>query len=1040
MTTNSTPEPTNDRDAQPVNHHEFRLSNSTKLLENLFNSGKLVDHQANQSTKLQQLPEEIIQNLNHNLSEEEILVTAVEEARRVIDCDRVIIYNPPESSQGKVIAEAVMPGWTPALDITIKDPYLAPQYLKNYQQGYFRAVYDITQTDITKPKLEPLEKLQIKAMLIVPIWQQSKLFGLLVAHQCSETRQWQPEEIKYLEQITTLVRLALERAQLIREKEHWQQQAESEAQWTQFFNEATPYIYKCFQEHDILKATVREVRRLLSCDRVVVYSLNHDNHGEVIAESVAPGLTKTLGRTIEDPCFEARYIEKYQYGRVNAINNVYEAQLAECYLEQLEALEVKANLVTPILIENKIFGLLVAHHCFEPHQWKQYEIRWLTQVALQVGFALNHGKLLAGSIEHQQKQNSKTKWIQLLEELISYLRNSSHQSDLLAKTAKEARRMLNCDRVVVYSLNQDQYGEITAESVAPGFTKVLGKVIKDPCFEIKYLEKYQQGRVQAINNIQEAVIAKCYLEQLEKLEVKANLVTPIILEGKIFGLLVAHHCNAPHYWEIEEIDFLSQLAHHVGLELERTTVIAERDFLRKQVQTEAEWTEFFTQTVQYIHQSLSRKELLEITVEEVRRVLDCDRVVVYSLNPDQYGEVIAESVALGWTKALGRVIKDLCFEARYLEKYQNGRVRAIDNIYEARLTDCYIEQLEQLEVKANLITPIIYGGKIWGLLVAHQCSNPRKWQQYEIRWATQISTQVGFALDNAQLLQQLGQSSKTADYLIHQHKEQKEAFKQQLIAILCNSTNTYENLTEDALNQSESLLDLLHNIAKINDIVKNQESAINQTQNRKRQYDAKLQVIKKSIDLSLNGISSLQDSVQDATAKMNYVRESSQKIVAIVRLIQNLAKQIAQQSLNITIALGEHQNSNQESTIELADTLLSHVQQLYKAIAKINPLLSGIDTEACQGKIAIDSALDKAVTGTKLIQDTQRNIEQIRTINGNISLLFAKFAQDSQNQTIISQSTGESVHKVVNLANQISEHSSAITESFQQIVSLTQEL
>ncbi len=105
-------------------------------------------------------------------------------------------------------------------------------------------------------------------------------------------------------------------------------------------------------------------------------------------------------------------------------------------------------------------------------------------------------------------------------------------------------------------------------------------------------------------------------------------------------------------------------------------------------------------------------------------------------------------------------LKILVLKARYLDKYRNGRVRAWGNIYEAGMTKCYIEQLEQLEVKANLVTPILNEGKLFGLLVAHQCSDFREWQHPEIRWVTQIATQVGFALDNAKLLEQLQESNQ----------------------------------------------------------------------------------------------------------------------------------------------------------------------------------------------------------------------------------------------------------------------------------------
>lgn len=1021
MTTNSVPERNKNGRKKPFERNDLANWNSTKLLESLFN--------------LEQVSPENNQLLNQSL----ILTTAATEALRLINCDRVIFYHFLGSSPGKVIAEAVNPQWNSVLGKVIDDPYLAPKYLASYQQGYYQAIDNIYKSDLNQEPTNSLQKLQIQAILIVPIVQANQLWGLLVAHQCSATRQWQRAEINCLEQISTIVKLALDHVRLIQEKAEWQQQAESEAQWTQFFSEALPYIYQSQQSQDVLKATVKEVRRILNCDRVVVYSLNTESYAEIIAESIAPGWTKALGKIIKDPCFEARYIEKYQYGRVRAINNIYTAKLTECYIEQLELLEVKANLVAPIIKSNKVFGLLVAHQCSEPRQWKQYEIRWSSQVALQVGLALSQNQLMASSSKSESAKH-KSKWKQLLQELIIYLGQSKEQSDLLDKTTKEARRILDCDRVVVYNLTSKNYAEIIAESVAPGWTKINGQVIQDFCQESQYQKQYEQGLVRSSNNINEAELSSWQLNQLTKLGVKANLVAPILVEGQIFGLLIGHYCREYHTWELAEIDFLKQLAIQVGLELERTQLIAERDLLKERSQTEKEWTEFFTQAVQYIHQSLTEKDILDTSVEEVRRVLDCDRVVIYGLNEKSYGEVIAESVALGWTKVNGIVIDDPCFEVKYLEQYQNGRVRAIDNIHEAKLTDCYRQQLEELEVKANLVTPILNEGKIFGLLVAHQCSHPREWKQYEIRWSTQISTQIGFALDNAQLLRQLEQSSQVADYLFNQHNQQKAAFKQQLIATLSNSINSYENLTESALSQSESLLEVLHQIEKISDIVKNQAIDLEQVQIQKQQDSLKLQAIQKSIDLTSDGIVSLQYSVQEANSKMNYLSHSSQTMLQTVHLVQNLVKKIVQQSLNITITIGRTESAEQESIIKLTDKLLSTVQELYKASAQVNPLLSLIDTEVVQSKLAMESAIDMAIDNTKIIQNSQRKLNQIISNNADSNFILEQFVHASQKQTKIAASTVKPVSQIVNLAHLISQYTKAITESFNQLLRLTQQL
>ncbi len=87
------------------------------------------------------------------------------------------------------------------------------------------------------------------------------------------------------------------------------------------------------------------------------------------------------------------------------------------------------------------------------------------------------------------------------------------------------------------------------------------------------------------------------------------------------------------------------------------------EHLQQQVKDESKWTEYFTDAIQYIRQSLKTEDILNTSVGEVRRILECDRVVVYSMNSDNHGMIVAESVAPGWTRAKGRVIKDPCFES-----------------------------------------------------------------------------------------------------------------------------------------------------------------------------------------------------------------------------------------------------------------------------------------------------------------------------------------------------------------------------------------
>ncbi|WP_413200117.1 histidine kinase dimerization/phosphoacceptor domain -containing protein [Nostoc piscinale] len=165
--------------------------------------------------------------------------------------------------------------------------------------------------------------------------------------------------------------------------------------------------------------------------------------------------------------------------------------------------------------------------------------------------------------------------------------------------------------------------------------------------------------------------------------------------------------------------------------------------------------------VQRIHQSLNLQDILNATVQEVRHLLQVERVIVYQFTPDKSGKVVAESVETGWRESLGVQIEDTCFQSGAGVDYYYGRKRAIANIYTAGLTDCHIRLLEEFEVKANLVVPILVevGGdntssRLWGLLVAHQCSRTRQWEDNQLDLLDQLSVTIAIAIQQSSIFQQ----------------------------------------------------------------------------------------------------------------------------------------------------------------------------------------------------------------------------------------------------------------------------------------------
>jgi diguanylate cyclase (GGDEF)-like protein len=152
-------------------------------------------------------------------------------------------------------------------------------------------------------------------------------------------------------------------------------------------------IYQAIDLDEILDTTVSEVRQFLKVDRVLIYRFKPDWSGTVTVESVAPGTLPILYTHIEEPCFRSTYVQLYQQGRIRAIEDIHTANLGACHFNLLTAFQVKANLVVPILQEQQLWGLLIAHHCQAPRHWSQLEIELLSKLSMQVGIAIQQAEL-----------------------------------------------------------------------------------------------------------------------------------------------------------------------------------------------------------------------------------------------------------------------------------------------------------------------------------------------------------------------------------------------------------------------------------------------------------------------------------------------------------------------------------------------------------------------------------------------------------------------------------------------------------------------
>mgnify|MGYP002776989166 CR=1 FL=1 len=173
--------------------------------------------------------------------------------------------------------------------------------------------------------------------------------------------------------------------------------------------------------------------------------------------------------------------------------------------------------------------------------------------------------------------------------------------------------------------------------------------------------------------------------------------------------------------------------------------------LTKQLQSQIEQEHLIGEIAQGIRRSLKLDEILQTTVDQVRQFLQTDRVVIFRLHSNFGGQVVTESVDPAWKSILFADFHDPCIEEHDIHSYYQGQPNPRSDIYKADLSSYQTQLLEQAQVRASLIVPILQNNHLWGLLIAHHCSSPREWQAIETTLLQQLATQLGIAIQQSEL-------------------------------------------------------------------------------------------------------------------------------------------------------------------------------------------------------------------------------------------------------------------------------------------------
>ncbi|BAY24569.1 GAF sensor signal transduction histidine kinase [Calothrix sp. NIES-2100] len=706
---------------QIANHLTVAIQQAKHL-----HQAKLQAKKLTQAAQRDQVIAQIVDKIRSPLDIESIFATTTHEIRQLLQADRVAIFRFNQDWTGSFVAESFAEGWKSLIGVepAINDTYLQQNQGGRYVDNETFIANDIYQAGLSNCHVTLLEQFQAKAFATAPILQGDKLWGIIAAYQNSSPREWQSYEVESLTKIGTQIGVALRHHQLL-------VQAQYQAEQQKTLTSVITRIRESLDLDTIFQTTVKEVRQMLQADRVAVFCFDSqkDWEGEFISENVAPNWDSIIATKVYNNCFGEQFAAHYRQGQIQAIADIYAAELSECHVEILEKFQVRANLLVPLLKRGNLWGLLCVHQCSNPRTWQSTEIEFVSQIAENLEVALQHNELLVEARYQAEQQKTLTS-------VIARIRESLDLERIFQTSVTEVRQLLKASRVGVFRFDpqQDWEGEFIYEDIASGWTSGIKEKVYDHCFSEQFAPLYAQGRVNTIADIYQGTLPACYIQILERFQVRANMVAPLLNQGELWGLLCIHQCDAPRHWQTSEIEFVTQIAEQLGVALKQDSYL--KKFQNQAVQL-AEATErdkamerqkLLAATIDKIRQSLDIQTIFKTTTQAVLELLEVERIAIYRFNSDWSGKFVADSFKDGW---------------KPLVKAQ------------PMLIETFAGTDDDNDLPRNeTFVPIRQGEQLWGLLVAYQNSQPRYWKDEEINLLAQVGVQLGIAIQQGELLEQ----------------------------------------------------------------------------------------------------------------------------------------------------------------------------------------------------------------------------------------------------------------------------------------------
>jgi twitching motility protein PilJ len=194
-----------------------------------------------------------------------------------------------------------------------------------------------------------------------------------------------------------------------------------------------------------------------------------------------------------------------------------------------------------------------------------------------------------------------------------------------------------------------------------------------------------------------------------------------------------------------------------------------------------------------------------------------------------------------------------------------------------------------------------------------------------------------------------------------------------------------------------------------------------------------------SMELTVNSIVQLRDTIDETAEKAKRLGDASQQISRVISLINQIAMQTNLLAINASIEAARAGEAGKGFAV-VAEEVGQLATQSTQATKEVENIISTIQKEILQVVEAMETGIEQAETGTRLVEDSKASLEQIVEVSQQIDRLVRSISQTTISQAETSETVTQLMTQIAQLSTNTSNTSSEISHSLASTIEIAQSL